>query len=260
MACLVDVLGVVHNIKKVLRTATIIMAKKKFYAVAEGRKCGIFDDWPTAERQVKGYGGAKYKSFSTEAEARQWLNDPVYTTSSRAGKKKQYQAQPEPDPGTTVVYTDGGAINNPGPGGYGIVIDTGTGRQELSGGYRLTTNNRMEMMAAIVALRELQGSRRQVLLYSDSSYLVNGIEKGWAMKWRRNGWRKSDGKPVLNIDLWQELLSLLGAMNVRFIWVKGHAGNELNERCDRMAVSSARKADLPADPGYEQPVPHEGGC
>lgn len=234
------------------------MAKKKFYAVAAGRKCGIFSDWPTAERQVKGYGGAKYKSFSTEAEAREWLKNPVYQARSRAVKKQEPPAQPEPDPSTIVVYTDGGAINNPGPGGYGIVIDAGTDRLELSGGYRLTTNNRMEMMAAIVALRELRGSSRQVLLYSDSSYLVNGIEKGWAMKWRSNGWRKSNGKPVLNIDLWKELLGLLGEMTVRFIWVKGHAGNELNERCDRLAVSSARMPDLPADIVYEKSATHEG--
>lgn len=234
------------------------MAKKKFYAVASGRRCGIFTDWQTAERQVKGYGGAKYKSFGSEAEAREWLENPIYQTKLRPAKKPAPQVQQETDAGTIVVYTDGGAINNPGPGGYGIVIDAGTSRRELSGGYRLTTNNRMEMMAAIVALRELKGSGKKVHLYSDSSYLVNSIEKGWVRKWRSNGWRKSDGKPVLNVDLWKDLLGLLGEIAVRFIWVKGHAGNELNERCDRLAVSSARMPGLPADHTYEESVTQEG--
>lgn len=230
------------------------MAKKKFYAVAEGRTCGIFTDWPTAEKQVKGYGGAKYKSFASEGEAREWLADPIYQAKTRTSKKQQAPAPLENDPDAIIVYTDGGAINNPGPGGYGIVIDTGTDRQELSGGYRFTTNNRMEMMAAIVALRELRGSGKRIQLYSDSSYLVNGIEKGWARKWRSRGWRKSDGLPVLNVDLWKDLLELLDEMAVQFIWVKGHAGNELNERCDRLAVSSARKKGLPADRLYEKSV------
>ena len=136
-----------------------------------------------------------------------------------------------------IVYTDGGSINNPGPGGYGIVIETDGKRQELSGGFRHTTNNRMEMMAAIVALRSLQDCRKKICLFSDSSYLVNGITKGWAKKWRSKGWRKSDGQPVLNVDLWKELLALLDSAEVSFNWVKGHAGNELNERCDRLAVA-----------------------
>jgi ribonuclease HI len=236
------------------------MAKKKFYAVASGRRCGIFSDWPAAEREVKGYGGAKYKSFATEAEAREWLENPVYATRARAVNRQEPPVNLATDPDSIVVYTDGGAINNPGPGGYGIVIDAGTGRRELSGGYRLTTNNRMEMMAAIIALRQLRGTSKKVHLYSDSSYLVNGIEKGWARKWRSRGWRKSDGKPVLNVDLWQELLELLDEVSVCFIWIKGHAGNELNERCDRLAVSSARRTDLPADLIYENSVTQGGEC
>jgi ribonuclease HI len=110
----------------------------------------------------------------------------------------------------------------------------------------------MEMMAAIVALRELQNCGEKILLYSDSSYLVNGITKGWAKKWRSKGWRKGDGQPVLNIDLWKELLELLDGADVRFNWVKGHAGNELNERCDRLAVSAARQPEMIADVMYER--------
>ena len=233
------------------------MAKKKFYAVAVGRSCGIFTDWPTAESQVKGFAAAKYKSFPTEAEAKAWLDDPIYTR-KESGKKTSGKHEKQPttlldaDPEKIVVYTDGGSINNPGPGGYGVVIVKDGKSQEMSGGFRLTTNNRMEMTAAIVALSALQGCTKQIDLFSDSSYLVNGINKGWARKWRSKGWKKADGQPVLNIDLWQELLTLLDSVNVNFNWVKGHAGNEGNERCDRLAVSSARQPELPVDAEYEK--------
>ncbi len=106
-------------------------------------------------------------------------------------------------------------------------------------------------MGAIVALRELEVRDKQVTLYSDSSYVVNGINKGWAKKWRRNGWIKSDRKPAVNQDLWSELLELAEGLNIQFKWVKGHAGNPLNERCDQLAVAAARKSDLPVDYGYE---------
>jgi ribonuclease HI len=229
------------------------MTKKKFYAVAAGRSCGIFTDWPTAEAQVKGHPGAKYKSFASEGEARAWLDDPVYR-SRPPERPDAHEKQPQPQraAGEMVVYTDGGCIDNPGPGGYGVVIDDGCERREMSGGFRLTTNNRMEMTAAIVALEELRTCRQPLHLYSDSSYLVNGIEKGWAGKWRRNGWRKADGQAVMNIDLWQRLLQLLDDRQVVFHWVKGHAGNEWNERCDRLAVAAARQSDLPADEQYEK--------
>lgn len=229
------------------------MAKRKFYAVATGRKTGIFTDWGTTEAQVKGFTGAKYKSFATRQEAEAWLKEPVYA----AKPKPKRPAGNIPKNGKTpadaiIVYTDGGAINNPGPGGYGIVICDGDARRELSGGFRMTTNNRMEMTACIVALQEVAGSGRPIVLYSDSSYLVNGIEKGWAVNWRSRGWRKADGAPALNIDLWSRLLDLLEKEDVQLRWVKGHAGNELNERCDQLAVASARSTGLPPDRGYEQ--------
>ena len=229
------------------------MAKMKFYAVAVGRSCGIFTDWPSAEMQVKGFPGAKYKSFPNEAEARTWLENPVYPRkdSGRSVSRVTPQMPQEAAAGISV-YTDGGCINNPGPGGYGIVIEIDGERQEMSGGFRLTTNNRMEMMAAIVALEHLQGYGTPIHLYSDSSYLVNGIQKGWAQKWRKKSWRKADGKAVMNIDLWQRLLDRLEAEEAVFHWVKGHAGNEWNERCDRLAVAAARQVDLPADEQYER--------
>ena len=235
------------------RRANIKMAKKKFYAVAVGRECGIFYDWATAEQQVKGFAGAKFKSFFNKTDAEKWLEDPVYRKKPSVPKKI---TRIDSDPGETTaditIYTDGGSINNPGPGGYGAVIVEAVGELELSGGYRLTTNNRMEMMAAIVALRRFETREESIHLYSDSSYLVNGIKKGWVKKWQLNGWKKSDGQDVLNIDLWQELIRLTANGNVSFQWVKGHAGNALNERCDRLAVESARKDNLPVDLEYEK--------
>jgi len=226
--------------------------KKKFYAVAVGRRSGIFTDWPSAEAQVKGYAGAKYQSFPSQEEARAWLLNPVYK------KKKQspnghasLPVRPEHRPGAIIVFTDGGCSNNPGPGGYGIVIEEDLERREMSGGYRLTTNNRMEMMAALVALESLRQCGSPIDLYSDSSYLVNGITKGWARKWRTHGWRKSDGGEVMNVDLWQRLLLLADALDVRFHWVKGHAGNAGNERCDQLAVAATKQPELPVDGGYQ---------
>jgi ribonuclease HI len=230
------------------------MAKSKFYAVAAGRTTGIFTDWSTAEKQVKGFAGARFKSFTTRIEAESWLKTPVYAKAApKAASAVATASVAEKNPDDAIIiYTDGGAINNPGPGGYGIVICDGDDRREMSGGFRLTTNNRMEMTACIVALQNVAGCGRPIVLYSDSSYLVNGISKGWAKKWRVKGWRKSDGTPALNPDLWEELLDLLETEDVIFRWVKGHNGNELNECCDRLAVSMARSEGLPADRGYEQ--------
>jgi len=229
------------------------MAKKKFYAVAAGRECGIFTDWLSTKRQVKGFGGAKYKSFSSRADAEKWLKDPVFSRKpSSTGKNVNPEASAEGKSFDIVIYTDGSSLNNPGPGGYGVVsIELGR-KTELCGGFRLTTNNRMEMMAAIVALRRFKTETKSILLHSDSRYLVNGISKGWAKKWQSCGWKKSDGKDALNIDLWQELLGLTAAGNVKFCWIKGHAGNPLNERCDQLAVDSARQKSLPVDTGYEE--------
>jgi ribonuclease HI len=230
------------------------MTKKKYYAVAAGRVGGVYTDWAAAEQQVKGFAGAKYKSFPSRKEAESWLENPVYEKKEvrpHSRRETEVGLQPRRDADTIVVYTDGGCINNPGPGGYGVVIEMAGKRRELCGGYRHTTNNRMEMMAAIVALRELQHYGKKIALVSDSSYLVNGITKGWVRKWRSRGWRKADGQQVLNIDLWRELLELLGQVEVQFTWVKGHAGNELNERCDQLAVAAARQPGMPADTVYE---------
>ncbi len=154
-----------------------------------------------------------------------------------------------------TIYTDGSSLGNPGPGGYGAVLLYQGHRKELSGGFRRTTNNRMELLAAIEGLRALQEPCR-VTLYTDSNYLVNGITKGWARRWRSKGWMRNKRERALNADLWAELLELCETHNVAFVWVKAHAGNEENERCDTLAKEAAQAADLAADVNYEQDTMH----
>ena len=229
------------------------MAKKKFYAIAKGKKPGIYTDWPTAEAQVKGFAGARFKGFPSRSEAEAWIKNPG--TPARKGKsaaksKTNKFIKPALSKDCIEVYTDGGAIGNPGPGGYGAVIVKDGKKKELHGGYIHTTNNRMELTACIKALEALSQTDRPVALFSDSSYVVNGISKGWARGWRKRGWKKSDGKPAVNPDLWERLLDLTADLNISFHWVKGHAGHPLNERCDELAVQSARGNNLVEDTGY----------
>lgn len=192
---------------------------------------------------------------------------------------------------TIELFTDGACLGNPGPGGFGVVLvgyavrgDVGTeaslqrertvdasarratpvessprrearvessSRRELWGGFRRTTNNRMEVFAAIAGLRALERPARGVL-YSDSRYLVDAIEKGWARAWRARNWMRTRTEPAKNGDLWKELLELLEPHEIRFRWVRGHAGHVENERCDRLANAAARARDLPEDAGYER--------
>ena len=149
-----------------------------------------------------------------------------------------------------TLYTDGGCINNPGPGGYGVVLIYNSHRKELSGGFRRTTNNRMEIFAAIAGLEALKETCR-VTLFSDSQYLVYAMQKGWARKWRANEWRRSNKEKAINPDLWERLLRLCEIHDVRFEWLRGHAGQSENERCDELAKAAANLPDLPADPGYQ---------
>ncbi len=136
------------------------------------------------------------------------------------------------------IYTDGACRGNPGKGGWGAVLVYGKHEKELSGGERETTNNRMELTAAIEALSVLREPCR-VTLTSDSQYLINGMTKGWAASWRKNGWKKSDKSPALNSDLWQKLLNLAEIHEIEFVWIKGHAGHKYNERCDALATTFA---------------------
>lgn len=139
-----------------------------------------------------------------------------------------------------VLYTDGACSGNPGPGGYGAVLIYGGVEKEIFGGEKSTTNNKMEMMAVIKGLEALK-EPCEVEVYSDSAYIVNAIEQGWIESWKNNGWRKADKKPVKNVDLWERLLELMEKHSVTFNKVKGHADDEYNNRCDRIAVREREK-------------------
>ena len=141
---------------------------------------------------------------------------------------------------TITIYTDGACSGNPGPGGWGAILEWQGHQKELSGGEAQTTNNRMELTAVLTALATLK-EPCVVELYSDSKYGVDAIEKGWLYGWQKKGWIKADKKPVLNVDLWQQLLPLLARHDVRLHWVKGHAENEKNNRCDQLAVAESKK-------------------
>ncbi|MGM0524740.1 MAG: ribonuclease HI [Pseudomonadota bacterium] len=146
------------------------------------------------------------------------------------------------------LYTDGSCLGNPGPGGYGVVLKYNGHEKELSGGFRSTTNNRMEMLACIKGLQALKRDCA-VVITTDSQYVKNGIEQ-WITGWKRNGWKTSAKKPVKNKDLWQQLDSEIQRHKVRWDWVKGHSGHAENERCDELARQAANGSSLPEDKGY----------
>ena len=141
------------------------------------------------------------------------------------------------------IYTDGGCSGNPGPGGYGIVLLYNGLRKEISGGYKQTTNNRMELLAVIRALEALKEPCK-ITLYSDSKYVIDSITKGWVYKWQKNNWMRNKTDPALNVDLFKLLLPLLKAHEVSFVWVKGHASNIENERCDTLARNFIQSGEL----------------
>ncbi|MGF1636455.1 MAG: ribonuclease HI [Cyclobacteriaceae bacterium] len=146
-----------------------------------------------------------------------------------------------------TIYTDGAASGNPGPGGFGVVLKYMQHRKELSGGFRLTTNNRMELLAVITGLEALTREGMEVVIYSDSKYVVDAVEKGWLMSWVKKSF-----KDKKNEDLWRRFLEIYKKHKVSFRWVKGHAGNPDNERCDQLAVQSYKAGNLPPDVGYEK--------
>lgn len=150
-----------------------------------------------------------------------------------------------------IIYSDGSSLGNPGPGGFGAVIIEGGSREEISGGFRKTTNNRMELLAAIHALRSIDGAGKSILLNSDSKLMIDAFKQNWIGGWKRRNWRKSNGDGVLNKDLWEELDRQANRHKVSFKWVKGHVGIPENERCDELAKQAAEYDELPVDTGYE---------
>jgi ribonuclease HI len=147
--------------------------------------------------------------------------------------------------GEITIYTDGASSGNPGPGGYGVVLISGKHRLEKSEGFRLTTNNRMELMAVIEGLEALKISGSKVTVYTDSKYVADSVEKGWVFQWESKGFKKKK-----NPDLWIRFLKIYRKHNVRFVWVRGHSNNIENEICDRLAVEAYSKRNLHEDPGY----------
>lgn len=148
-----------------------------------------------------------------------------------------------------LIYTDGSAKGNPGNGGYGAILKFMGFEKELSEGFRLTTNNRMELMAVIVALEAIKTDKHEVIVYSDSKYVVDSVEKGWVFNWEKKGF-----KDKKNVDLWKRYLKLHTIYKPKFIWVKGHAGHAENERCDQLAVNAADGKNLLVDKGYEESI------
>jgi ribonuclease HI len=146
-----------------------------------------------------------------------------------------------------TIYTDGSALGNPGPGGYGTILIAGRYRKELSQGFRLTTNNRMELMAVIIGLEALKIPQSTVIVFSDSQYVVNSIEKHWVFEWE-----KKNFKDRKNADLWKRFLKIYRNHTVSFKWLKGHAGDKENDRCDKLAELAAKGSNLLNDIGYEQ--------
>lgn len=146
-----------------------------------------------------------------------------------------------------TIYTDGAAKGNPGPGGYGIVMMSGKHRKEISAGFAKTTNNRMELLSVVVALETIKVAPSEVTIYSDSKYVVDAVEKKWVFEWEKKGFAKKK-----NPDLWKRFLQVYRKHHVKFVWVKGHAGNLHNETCDRLAVAAAEGLDLQKDSWYEE--------
>lgn len=155
------------------------------------------------------------------------------------------------------AFADGSAIGNPGPGGYGFIVMYGVVRRQDSAGFRLTTNNRMELLGVIRALEAMKEPCR-VTMTTDSRYVVDGIARGWARKWQARGWKTSNSRPAQNVDLWQRLLALVSVHDVTFEWVQGHSGHPYNDLCDELANAAARANPTSIDQEYEQRSGHSG--
>ncbi|MFC1853545.1 ribonuclease HI [candidate division CSSED10-310 bacterium] len=242
------------------------MAKgKKVYIVVKGRKPGLYHTWlgPNgAQAQISGVSGSLFKGFQTLDEAREWLSglgdtdliQKIFPAPKRSRPRfptTNDSARALLGEGKVVLYTDGGAIKNPGPGGYGVVLLYKDHRKEMSGGFRFTTNNRMELLACIMGLKSLKW-KCPVVVFTDSMYLKKGIVNGWARKWQANNWMRTPEHKAKNADLWAQLLLLCDKHDVEFHWVKGHSGNPDNERCDQLATAAAKQPKLPQDTGYNQ--------
>lgn len=238
--------------------------KKQYYLVVRGHKPGIYRNWfgeDGAEQQIKAYPDALFKGFYTEEQAFAWLRELgeekiaahapnlLPYLKKTASTKKSTLDEKALGAGKVVIYTDGSAMGNPGAGGCAAILRYGDHQKEIAQGFAQTTNNRMELMACIAALEKLE-KESQALIFSDSKYIVDAIEKKHAYRWRANRWMRSTSEKIANIDLWKKLLTLCDQHTVDFHWVRGHAGNSFNERCDFLAKKAANSSNLQVDQGY----------
>ena len=250
--------------------------KKKYYIVKKGKQPGVYYNWPDCQKQVQGFAGAIFKGFASKAEAEAWYGKPIKTAPKAVAKPPkatlaeskdihvleiQYPSHcSAPDgrpfswsdtatarlPENLTIFTDGSCLVNPdGPGGFAAVFLTEDGSRELfhvTGGEPCSTNNRMELRAAYEALKLLQhGVSRHIVFHTDSKYLQRAFMNHWIDNWKRNGWKTSQGTPVVNQDLWKGLLPLMERHTIQFEWVKGHVGTKYNELCDQLAKKEAMK-------------------
>lgn len=213
-----------------------------FYAVKKGRQPGVYNSWDECFEQVNGYSGAIYKKFKVEADAQAFVSgEALGSVKTLNATDAQNDILDVPADKTVALYTDGACSGNPGPGGFGYaVVINDVLIQKGSGGCASTTNNQMELRAVIEGLKVISNVQ-SVVVYSDSSYVVNAFQKHWIDGWKRRNWVKSDGSPVLNRELWKQLLKEIARFkDVQFVWVKGHVGNKYNELCDRLAVNASK--------------------
>ncbi|WP_434520481.1 ribonuclease H family protein [Pediococcus sp. M21F004] len=250
-------------------------SKKKFYAVAKGKQTGIFTDWNETKAMIDGFPGARYKGFTTEAEARQWLDDGGTITKKTVSKKITPAPSQQPNDSDLVVYTDGGSRNTGNVNGghvkkqdkaaWAYLINLNGQQVSDSQGEFGATNNRMEIMALIRALEWLEANRKQaaaISIVTDSQYVLNAIQKHWIAGWKRRGWKRGTGQPLANSELWRQLDGLLPKFShLQFHWTKGHATNEgnvfvdhlLNQTMDKM--SGTQRQSVASKPVMSQTTP-----
>ncbi|MFN3309970.1 MAG: ribonuclease HI [Anaerolineales bacterium] len=243
--------------------------RKSLYVVLKGHQPGVYPQWEGSEGakiQVEGFGNAVYKGFYTAEEASNWLKSQAKEplppplmkwlieqerkAANHSSKSLKSLTETHLQAGGTVIFTDGATLGNPGRGGYAAAILQNENRREISGGFRLTTNNRMELYACIAALESIQPPQK-VLLITDSAYIYRATMQGWLQRWAENGWKQRRGRAVENRDLWQRLHRLCQCFTVEVYWIKGHNATLENERCDWLANRAAQKPNLPEDQGYQ---------
>lgn len=213
-----------------------------FYAVKKGRQPGVYNSWDECSEQITGFSGAIYKKFKVEADAQAFVSgESISSGKGLNAAEEQSNVSDVSTDKNVSLYTDGACSGNPGVGGFGYaVVVNGELTLKGSGGLISTTNNQMELSAVIEGLKAIP-KNCSVTVYSDSSYVVNAFEKHWIYAWKKRKWVKSDGSPVLNRGLWEQLLSVMAVhKEVNFVWVKGHAGNKYNELCDKLAVEAIK--------------------